>query len=266
MRILVYVSLLIVIATVVPKMPKAGLAGKGIADEAQQASKPQNHKQIAHPDQNGALAVSQTSAANNPNHQESEKKEMDIPRYMLWFTGLLALADILQFAILVWTFWQMRDTAQRELRAYVCVDSSALKFPAKNMVDVQVHFKNCGKTPAYDLEGWIHTWLAEYPLSEVLPAAPDSLRKGKEPLAPGRQSIHVAARVKLEKLTEMIIGTPACTLYVYGEVQYRDAFRKKRRTKYRLIYGGNEGNRSIQGKDGAELWLLKPDTEGNEAD
>jgi hypothetical protein len=255
---------IVTIAIFITKTPDEGFASQTITEEAQHAKKPQNSDQVVQRDQSGTPAVSQTDAPINPNGQKNEKEEMAISRHMLWFTGVLAVAGILQFVILVWTFWQMRDTAQRDLRAYVCVDSGALKFPAKNMADVQVHFKNCGKTPAYDLQGWRHTWLAESPLNDVLPWAPDTPRKGKEPLAPGRRSVYTS-KIRLEKLTEMIIGTPACTLYVYGEVQYRDAFRRKRFTRYRLIYGGSGGTRSTRDKQGSELWLLNPDTEGNEA-
>ena len=83
---------------------------------------------------------------------------------------------------------QMHNTAEKQLRAYVCVDSALLKFPQPDVPEAQVHFKNCGQTPAYDLRGWIHTWFAEYPLKEVLPTAPDDLRKGTETVAPGRKS------------------------------------------------------------------------------
>lgn len=63
-----------------------------------------------------------------------------------------------------------------------------------------------------------------------------------------------------------IIGTPKFTLYVYGEIRYKDAFGKERFTRYRLIHGGTEGVRMVRDKDGTENWMLKPDAEGNEAD
>lgn len=182
----------------------------------------------------------------------------------LWFTGVLAVAGILQFGILVWTFRQIRDTAQRDLRAYVCVDSSELKLTGKS-VDVQVRLRNCGKTPAYSLHGWINISFEESPLKKALQPTRNPIRKGKEPLGPGRRSTYAIRNIRLDKLTEVIIGSPACTLYVYGEVTYEDAFRKERYTKYRLIYGENERICSMQDKDGVELGLLEPDAEGNEA-
>jgi hypothetical protein len=161
---------------------------------------------------------------------------------------------------------QMRDTAEKQLRAYVCLDSAVIKFPQPDIPEAQVHFKNCGQTPAYDVRGWIHTWFGEYPLKETLPNAPDDLRKGTETIAPGRILIYVAPKKPpLPPPYVAVLGTDTFTLYVYGEILYKDIFGKERRTQYRLIHGGAEGIRSIVAKDASVQWLLKPDAIGNEA-
>src|SRR5258706_12925802 len=56
------------------------------------------------------------------------------------------------------------DTAERELRAYVCVEKSSgaearedPSWPSFKLV-----LKNCGKTPAYDVAGWAGVGLQEY--------------------------------------------------------------------------------------------------------
>jgi hypothetical protein len=54
-----------------------------------------------------------------------------------------------------------------------------------------------------------------------------------------------------------LLGTRDRTIYIFGEVRYRDAFGAARYTKYRFIYGGLE-------PIGADR--LKFDREGNEAD
>ena len=161
---------------------------------------------------------------------------------------------------------QMRDTTEKQLRAYVCVSGALLKFPQPDVPEAQVHFKNCGQTPAYALQGWIHTWFTKCPLQEELPAAPDNLRKGSETLAAGGTTIFVAPRKPpLPPLNLGLLGTEEFTFYVYGEVRYRDIFGRGQFTKFRLIHGGTEGTRKTLGKDGGEQWLLKADSEGNEA-
>jgi hypothetical protein len=160
---------------------------------------------------------------------------------------------------------QMRDTAQRQLRAYVCVSSALLKFLRPEVPEIQVHFKNCGQTPAYELRGWIHIWVEEYPLKVLLPQPTEDLRKGVDILGPNRESIFVIAKdppVPTQSLR--LLGTMSGTIYVYGEIRYTDVFGEKRWTKYRLIYGGVLGarNRTV---DGVVTALLNPDVEGNEA-
>jgi len=163
------------------------------------------------------------------------------------------------------TIDQMRATAEKTLRAYVCVDSAVVKFPQPDVPEAQVHLKNCGQTPAYDVRGWIHTWFAEHPLKEVLPTAPEDFRKGTETLAPGRRSIYVAPRKPpLAPPYIALLGTSKFTLFVYGEVRYRDIFSREQFTRFRLIHGGAEGVRRIPDKHGNEQRLLKPDVEGNE--
>ena len=54
-----------------------------------------------------------------------------------------------------------------------------------------------------------------------------------------------------------LLGTPAGTIYVYGQIRYTDVFRAKRVTNYRLMYGGAEGVRG---------GLLKYDVDGNNSD
>src|ERR1700674_386206 len=156
------------------------------------------------------------------------------------------------------------ETAQKQLRAYVCVDSAVVKFPQPDVPEAQVSFKNCGQTPAYDFRGWIHTWFCEHPLKDALPPASNALRKGTEVLPPGRKSIFVAnKKPPLPPQWLALLGTVKFTFYIYGEVYYRDAFGKEQWTKYRLIYGGLGGPpRKVPDK---EEWLVGPDTEGNEA-
>lgn len=51
------------------------------------------------------------------------------------------------------------------------------------------------------------------------------------------------------------IGTPEGTIYVYGQVTYKDIFGEKQYLKYRLMYGGP--------KKSPKGWL-SPCEEGNE--
>jgi len=160
---------------------------------------------------------------------------------------------------------QMNETTQRQLRAYICVSTALLKFQRPDVPEVQIHLKNFGQTPAYDVSGWIHMWIEEYPLSIALPEPPEAFPKSKEIMGPNCVRIFVNAKnppIPTQSLP--LLGTVKGTIFAYGEVRYKDAFGVERYTKYRLIYGGREGvrNRTVKGVVTA---LLKPDTDGNEA-
>lgn len=158
--------------------------------------------------------------------------------------------------------------AIRELRAYLCVECSLVVFTDENhrpVPEVQVTLKNFGQTPAYNVRGWIHTWIASYPLTEELPLPEAGFPASNELLGPGAKRVWVNAVKTSPQIPPSDIGTPIDTLYVYGEVRYCDAFGTQHYTKYRLIFGGNANGRRIR-EGTAVQGLLQADASGNESD
>ena len=104
----------------------------------------------------------------------------------------------------------------------------------------------------------LYIWITGWPLTEMLPVPEKGFRTAKSILPPGNHEIMVWKKEPpIPSKNLPLIGTPAGTIYVYGEIYYVDAFKKERFTKYRLIYGGPTGH-SRQG-------FLMPNSEGNEA-
>jgi hypothetical protein len=159
------------------------------------------------------------------------------------------------------------DTAKRQLRAYICVNTAALELFSPNQPTPIVNFKNCGQTPAYDVRCWIHTWIAHYPLTETLPIPPEDFMMASNTLGPGGTTHMVAPKkAPLDQFTTNMLGTATATYFVYGRVTYKDVFGRQWYTNYRLMYGGPReqiDNRKADGKD--QVWVLSPDVEGNEA-
>jgi len=150
-----------------------------------------------------------------------------------------------QFLALVATIWVMRTSTQRQLRAYVGITD----IKAENIGGAAaflLEFRNSGQTPAYSMTVETRVKLADYPLNETLPIV--STRKGVTILGPGDTGhgfVPAGRALSSEELAEMQAGTRA--VYVYGEINYIDAFKKKRWTKFRFMIGGNvdirpEGN------------------------
>jgi hypothetical protein len=147
----------------------------------------------------------------------------------------------------------------------VCMSEAMIEFRQERAPEVQVHVKNCGKTPAYDLEMWIGVGLGPYPGPLTFSRPPEGFRKSKSLLAPGEKPHAMVFRHPVMTEQQMtILGTPQLTMFIYGDITYRDAFGKQRITRYRLMYGGTEPMR-LRDKGGMAVGFLKPDTIGNEA-
>lgn len=159
------------------------------------------------------------------------------------------------------------DATQRQLRAYISLQSAVLDWTEPAFPTAHLVFKNCGQTPAYHVEGWIHSWIADHPLQERLPMPPSNLEKASNTIGPGASNSFTSPQQPaLPAHTIRDLGSGAVALYVYGEFTYRDAFGYPRCTRYRLIFGGPAGKTRALNDDGRETWILSPDMHGNECD
>jgi len=210
-------------------------------------------------------------------------KEDPMIRYTFWlmiFTGVLAISTIGLWVVTLFArkdtkkavgaaqksadaaekiVLTMQDTAQRQLRAYICIPGATIKLIKKSdsmYAHVVLRYKNAGQTPGYDVKTWIALDIAEYPLNKILVQHPQDAKYTPIIISPGSEQYLVNETVITPEQRPMI-GTAKATLYVYGEVLYRDVFGIERFTKYRLLYGGDEGTFGEK---------LRPDLEGNEAD
>lgn len=211
--------------------------------------------------------------------EHEPNRSVDLPRGQTWESGALTLfisvASLLVagFAgIASWnaaraarssacsakkTLAHIVDASRAELRAYIGVESAQMRFPTPAAPVAEGVIKNFGQTPAHDVRQWVHLWIEAYPLTIDLPLPPPDFVMGQSVLAPGAHTSMFMPKeppVRPEEIREL--GTATGTIWVYGEVTYRDVFGERHRTRYRLFYGGSEGVR-----DGR----LKPDQEGNDA-
>ncbi|MDL1981669.1 MAG: hypothetical protein LWX02_09425 [Deltaproteobacteria bacterium] len=230
-----------------------------------------------------------TQQTKPPANDKSDKKDSNATTnwWIVVFTAVLALAAVAQFFTALFqlrrlrqtvevtkeaadaakksadaterTVLAMQATAQRQLRAYVCVPGATIKMLKKTdgtYAHVVLRYKNAGQTPGHDVRTWIALHIAEYPLNKVLVQPPHDAKYSPFIISPGsEQFLPNEIRITPEQLP--VFGTIKATLYVYGEILYRDVFGIERLTNYRLLYGGDEGTFGTR---------LRPDLEGNEAD
>lgn len=153
----------------------------------------------------------------------------------------------------------MKDTAQRQLRAYISITAAKIEFPEPGRPKSTLTFKNAGQTPAHDVQVWIHQWVAAYPLDVTLPTPPCDFVMAKSTLGAGAycHMINEAQHSIVNAPYLGLVGTSEGTIYVYGEISYFDVFGVRHTQKYRLMYGGSEP--VVPG-------VLKPCTSGNGGD
>ena len=156
----------------------------------------------------------------------------------LWMIGLtsavVGLTLLQLFALLI-----MVRTTRQQLRAYLFVSRAEIVDLDMGTPIVQVDIKNTGQTPAYNVT---HNWRCGsyvYPLTEKLP-----LPRQGEPIAwahlgPGAvMQVHRTAEQRLTNGVSAELSNRPLAFYVYGEIVYRDAFRKRRFTRYVFFHEG----------------------------
>lgn len=158
---------------------------------------------------------------------------------------------------LLW--WSGEQHAERQLRAYVLMESGDVKNVAINQNPIAtIIVKNSGKTPAYDVQCTVGIDFREYPLTSNLNSPFDpSKPMEKSPIPPRGKAVfslkhnELLTPVKIDQLNN---ATNA--IYVIGEITYKDTFGKRRFTKFLVFH-----NKSTI----SDFSSLTPYKEGNES-
>lgn len=228
------------------------------------------------------LVIKGIPAEKSPEQTTEDRKEReikialdrDLTIYTGWqaiFTFILIVVGIFQLGLFIWqlrlireslvdtktaaeaanksadaaehTVSTMKDTAERQLRAYVSVDSAEIIDLAAGLTPAaRLIVKNSGQTPAYNLTGIGGIAIGES--FEKLPPPTGSTAMSKSSLSAGAiaDQLHQAPQpLTSEAMAALIAGT--VILWVYGELHYRDTFDVIRFTKYRFQVGGTAGIR-----------------------
>jgi hypothetical protein len=155
-----------------------------------------------------------------------------------WLGAVATFVGVVAVSFAAFQFYLSRDTAQRQLRAYV----GATIGPISNIAEMQkprvaAMFKNYGQTPA-TVQFWISSGFVE-DVSVDLPAEP--LRTERFVLFPGND-FSVALDGPVLDATDIDgMNSGRRPLAIFGQLRYIDAFQKPRQTKFRVLYGGRNG-------------------------
>jgi hypothetical protein len=149
----------------------------------------------------------------------------------------------------------MRDTAERQLRAYVSAVSAEIKHvEIGGSPEATVVVRNSGQTPAHRLNrmGGIGIGIS----FDVLAPGVGPAAKTVASLAAGGSNLQFhKANWTLTQDHMTALQNGDLTIWVYGEMNYRDVFNRDWFTKFRFQTGGAmgiQGNRLAASEDGNE--------------
>jgi hypothetical protein len=154
------------------------------------------------------------------------------------------------------TLAAMRESSERQLRAYVVAESGNIvnvanpdPMPAGSVYKptgaehaypwgpiAYIRIKNAGQTPAFDVRHWGEICFREFPLTSEFPWNKKGVPAASM-LGPGifsTKTLFFGPELTLQEIASLKDGTGG--IYVHGEITYRDAFGKKHITNYRLVH------------------------------
>ena len=151
-----------------------------------------------------------------------------------------------------------RDTARKELRAYVSADTKEVVGsdgkPVANSIGVEM--RNAGQTPARRLTHWMYIEVRNFPLSKDLEPPEEDRLRVYSVLHPGMTRMIIGDfPVKDVENAKTRIENGSMALYIWGEITYDDVFGEERTTKFRFWLG----------KEGMRLHRFAHYATGNEA-
>lgn len=146
---------------------------------------------------------------------------------LLLATGTVALAIFSLIQIR-----DFRDQEQRQLRAYIGIlDHKIENLAVGQTPSITLIFKNFGATPARNIKYWAESHLDQFSAKDF---KPDRLVLFPSDVFSATWTTNPFDEKDIDNLKK-----GETTLFVYGEIDYLDAFNCERDTKFRLIYTGD---------------------------
>lgn len=153
----------------------------------------------------------------------------------LWATAIATAA-------LIWTLIETRETARRELRAYLFVDTSNIIIGArphnKGRVISIIAVKNSGSTPAHRVSHWSEVKIAEIAQEGEMNAPSPLVAMSQSTIPPGGGITADRSIEKPGRIETAHIKTGLAAIFIFGAIEYFDVFDRPHRTNYRLHFTG----------------------------
>jgi hypothetical protein len=161
--------------------------------------------------------------------------------------AVASFAAFLQFIALLATVSVMLWTATRQMRAYVYADNAGLYEGMMLTPPMPVHanepgvvlvWRNTGQTPAVKVISWGQIAVIE-PANEhtlVVPPLQDIYFNNLGSGGTANKAIWFGRALTASEITDIGVGVRA--IYLYGRIEYRTIFKRKKWTSFRFRYSG----------------------------
>jgi hypothetical protein len=137
-----------------------------------------------------------------------------------------------------------RQTAERQLRAYVVITSAEPSFDGAGDLTVTIKITNCGQTPAYNVTASRDIRILDFPNPQFSPIpetrTPRFTLAKDQPMEIAPVLRNVAGISDIGALFDA-----GRAVYIFGEVIYEDIFKKRRRMPFHMICTGRESGRLV---------------------
>lgn len=157
----------------------------------------------------------------------------------LW-QAVILFVQLIILGVQTFVLYKTFTNSQMQLRAYVFIEGVELKnISAGSPLDVKIRIRNYGSTPAYELTQHVNMAFGPVFVGGHIPAT--SGEPSRTNLAHNNYLDMFPTHEELtaEQLTDLQNGTTK--LWVYGELHYRDIFKKPHTTTFRLVLVGENG-------------------------
>ncbi len=174
------------------------------------------------------------------NSEAADSKDPETSNeWIVLFTAVLAIVAVLQLATIIWQILTTRNTAQKELQAYV-FPVSARRFIENRLPKIKMILRNSGKTPAIECIAEIFEGVG--PIVKPLPKLPKvvvgrSVRSVS--FIPSDGEIWILDDGVAVSATEAdAVKNDRGALYLIGTITYRDVFKRQHTSRCRFMCSG----------------------------
>jgi hypothetical protein len=159
-----------------------------------------------------------------------------------WASGIVGIGSLLgviaALCIALHSNWIARDTAKRQLRAYLTLGDCSVAVPQQeHFFDAKIFVTNSGQTPARNV-----IWHTTLEFRRPDDATPFVLRQldtppSKSIVGPdGSTHTHVRSRIPLSKRITDEIHAGTAIAWIFGTITYDDVFGERHSLSFRYFY------------------------------